>query len=64
MSIECFTDRPKGPEYGSRSRAECTGRDFGGSGACLRRYSANLGSRSASDLGYVSTLSPIGKGVI
>ena len=34
-SIRCFTDRPKGLEYGSRSRAECTG------WACLGHYSTD-----------------------
>ena len=40
-SIEYFTDRPKGLEYGSRSRAECIGWDFGGSRECLRHYSVS-----------------------
>ena len=64
MTIRCFTDRPKGLEYGSRSRAGCTSWDFEDSGACLCRYSVDLGTRSVSDSGYVSTLSPMGKGVI
>ena len=63
-SIGCFIDRLKEPEYGLRSRAKCIGRDFEGLGVCLRRYSADCGRRSVSDSGYVSTLSPVGKGVI
>ena len=62
--IGCFTDRLEGQEHGSRLRAECTGRDFGDLRVCLRRYSTNWGSRSVSDSRYISTLSPVGKGVI
>ena len=40
------------------------GRYFEDSRAFLRCYSTDCGSKSVSDSGYVSTLLPVGKGVI